>query len=426
MDSQKSVKLFKNQSYLQMSFTLMLFFASWAIWWSFFQIWLTSESNGLGLSGSSVGTIYSTNSFVTLILMFFYGVFQDKLVIKRTLLIFCSTLSVLVGPFFVWLYGPLIESNFILALIIGSLFLSAGFLSAAGIYEAVSERFSRFFNFNYGQARAWGSFGYAISALVAGFLFVINPNLNFWVGSLLGLTLLIILIFWKSKSEKVIDEKVKDENSETSAPQLKEVLNLLKVKDVWIIITFIMFTWSFYTIYDQQMFPDFYTKLFSSPEFGQQMYGTLNSIQVFFEAFMMALVPIIMMKIGVKRTLILGVIVMFFRIGLSGVFNDPTIVSIIKMLHALEVPLFSLPMFRYITLHFDTKLSATLYMIGFQIAAQVGQVILSTPLGILRDYVGYEKTFFVIIAIIFITGIFATFQLKNDNQNVYGAPFIKK
>lgn len=101
MDSQKSVKLFKNQSYLQMSFTLMLFFASWAIWWSFFQIWLTSESNGLGLSGSSVGTIYSTNSFVTLILMFFYGVFQDKLVIKRTLLIFCSTLSVLVGPFFV-------------------------------------------------------------------------------------------------------------------------------------------------------------------------------------------------------------------------------------------------------------------------------------------------------------------------------------
>ncbi|PTH98477.1 MFS transporter, partial [Staphylococcus xylosus] len=184
--------------------------------------------------------------------------------------------------------------------------------------------------------------------------------------------------------------------------------------------------WSFYTIYDQQMFPDFYTKLFSSPEFGQQMYGTLNSIQVFFEAFMMALVPIIMMKIGVKRTLILGVIVMFFRIGLSGVFNDPTIVSVIKMLHALEVPLFSLPMFRYITLHFDTKLSATLYMIGFQIAAQVGQVILSTPLGILRDYVGYEKTFFVIIAIIFITGIFATFQLKNDNQNVYGDPFIKK
>lgn len=131
MDSQKSVKLFKNQSYLQMSFTLMLFFASWAIWWSFFQIWLTSESNGLGLSGSSVGTIYSTNSFVTLILMFFYGVFQDKLVIKRTLLIFCSTLSVLVGPFFCMVIWPInrkqfhISSYHRIAFFVGRIFVSS-------------------------------------------------------------------------------------------------------------------------------------------------------------------------------------------------------------------------------------------------------------------------------------------------------------
>src|SRR5699024_3421980 len=126
-----------------------------------------------------------------------------------------------VGPFFVWFYGPLIESNFILALILGSLFLSAGFLSASGIYEAVAERFSRFFNFKYGQARAWGSFGYAISALAAGFLFVINPSLNFWLGSILGLILLLILVFWKSKDDKNIEEAAKNEDSEASAPKLK-------------------------------------------------------------------------------------------------------------------------------------------------------------------------------------------------------------
>lgn len=425
MINPNSFKLFKNQSYLQMSLVLMLFFASWAIWWSFFQIWLTSENNGLGLSGSSVGTIYSTNSFVTLILMFVYGILQDKLVIKRTLLIFCSSLSVLVGPFFIWIYGPLIKSNFIVALILGSLFLSAGFLSSAGIYEAVAERFSRFFNFKYGQARAWGSFGYAISALVAGFLFVYNPNLNFWLGSVLGLLLFLILIFWKSKKENTIDKKIGDASTEASVPNIKEILMLLKVKDVWIIIIFIMFTWSFYTIYDQQMFPDFYTKLFASPEVGQQWYGTLNSIQVFFEALMMAIVPYIMLKIGVKNTLILGVIVMFFRIGLSAIFDDPFIISLVKMFHALEVPLFSLPMFRYITLHFNTKFSATLYMIGFQIAAQIGQVVLSTPLGILRDHIGYDRTFLVIITIVFIAGIFATLQLKNDDTYVYGDPFIK-
>lgn len=417
---------FKNKSYLQSSFTLLIFFASWSIWWSFFQIWLTSEKNGLGLSGSEVGTIYSANSFVTLILMFAYGILQDKLVLKRSLLIFCATMSTLVGPFFIWIYAPLIQNYFTIGIIVGSLFLSAGFLSAAGIYEAVSERFSRYFDFKYGQARAWGSFGYAISALVAGFLFVKNPEYNFWIGSILGLFLLLNLIFWKPKQEDKAKDEILDEDVDSSIPSFKEMLDLLKLPHLWVIVIFIMFSWSFYTIYDQQMFPDFYTQLFSSPETGQQMYGTLNSIQVFFEALMMGVVPIIMYKLGVRNTLLLGVCVMVARIGLSGVLTTPFTISIIKMMHAIEVPLFMLPMFRYITLHFNPKLSATLYMIGFQIAAQIGQVILSTPLGTLRDNIGYSNTFLVISGIALISGIFAIFAFKKDDEDVYGDPFIRQ
>ncbi len=417
---------FKNKSYLQSSFTLLIFFASWSIWWSFFQIWLTSEKNGLGLSGSEVGTIYSANSFVTLILMFAYGILQDKLVLKRSLLIFCATMSTLVGPFFIWIYAPLIQNHFTIGIIVGSLFLSAGFLSAAGIYEAVSERFSRYFDFKYGQARAWGSFGYAISALVAGFLFVKNPEYNFWIGSILGLFLLLNLIFWKPKQEDKAKNEIRDEDVDSSIPSFKEMLDLLKLPHLWVIVIFIMFSWSFYTIYDQQMFPDFYTQLFSSPETGQQMYGTLNSIQVFFEALMMGVVPIIMYKLGVRNTLLLGVCVMVARIGLSGVLTTPFTISIIKMMHAIEVPLFMLPMFRYITLHFNPKLSATLYMIGFQIAAQIGQVILSTPLGTLRDNIGYSNTFLVISGIALISGIFAIFAFKKDDEDVYGDPFIRQ
>ncbi|HAP9272164.1 TPA: MFS transporter, partial [Enterococcus faecium] len=190
------VNVFKNQSYLQSSATLLLFFASWGVWWSFFQLWLTSESNGLGLSGSAVGTVFSANSLVTLILMFIYGTLQDKLYIKRNLLIFASVLATLVGPFFIWIYGPLLDNNFNLGIIMGALFLSAGYLASVGVFEAVSERFSRLFGFEYGQARAWGSFGYALVALLAGFLFVKNPHLNFWAGSFFGSLLLLNLLFW--------------------------------------------------------------------------------------------------------------------------------------------------------------------------------------------------------------------------------------
>ena len=118
---------------------------------------------------------------------------------------------------------------------------------------------------------------------------------------------------------------------------------------------------------------------------------------------MMGVVPIIMKKIGVRNSLLLGATVMFLRIGLCGVFHDPVSVSIVKLFHSIEVPLFCLPAFRYFTLHFDTKLSATLYMVGFQIASQIGQVIFSTPMGALHDAMG--------------------FVIKKDDQEVGGDPF---
>ncbi|MEJ7511855.1 MFS transporter, partial [Staphylococcus lugdunensis] len=93
---------------------------------------------------------------------------------------------------------------------------------------------------------------------------------------------------------------------------------------------------------------------------------------------------------------------------------------------ALEVPLFILPIFRYITLHFDTKLSATIYMVGYNVSAQVGQVILSGPLGTLRDHIGYQPTFFVISSIVLLAGVFAFVTLRKDDEYVFGDPFIRE
>lgn len=425
MELRHKLRELKNPSYLQSSTTMLLFFASWGIWWSFFQLWLTSEQNGLGLSGSKVGTIFSINSVASLVLMFIYGTIQDKLFIKRHLLIFNAILATLIAPFFIFVYAPLLQSHFILGVWIGAIFLSAAYLSAVGVLEATTERFSRIFGFAYGQSRAWGSFGYAISALVAGFIFVKDPRLNFIGGSIIGLFLLLDLVFWRPKEERDALKAISELKTKDSTPKLKDMLGLLKIPVLWQIIFFVMFSWTFYNVFDQQMFPEFYTSLFSSNAVGQQTYGTLNSIQVFVEALMLGLVPILMKKIGVRKTLLLGTAIMCLRIGLCGFITDPIAISCVKMLHSLEVPLFVLSIFRYFTLHFDTKLSATLYMIGFQIAAQVGQVILSTPLGILRDNMGYSMTFKIIAFIVLITGIYGFFIIKKDNEFVNGQPLEK-
>ncbi|HAR0835060.1 TPA: MFS transporter, partial [Enterococcus faecium] len=218
-------------------------------------------------------------------------------------------------------------------------------LASVGVFEAVSERFSRLFGFEYGQARAWGSFGYALVALLAGFLFVKNPHLNFWAGSFFGSLLLLNLLFWNPKVEREANQNFNQEQAESnSIPSLKEMFDLMKLPQLWTIIIFIVFTWTFYTVFDQQMFPGFYTGLFSTSANGEKIYGTLNAIQVFCEALMMGIVPIIMRKLGVRNTLLLGVTIMCVRIGLCGFASTPLSVSCIKMLHALEVPLFTLPM----------------------------------------------------------------------------------
>ena len=169
----KKKSLFKNPFYRFDSLNILLFFTAWGIWWSFFQIWLT---NTLHFSGEQVGTIYSFNSAITLILMFVYGAIQDRLGLKRHLLIFCSVMEMLLGPFFTWLYAPLLHSSFYLGTFLGSLYLSFAFLAASPTFEAVTERISRRYRFEYGQARSWGSFGYAVSALLAGFLFTIRSE----------------------------------------------------------------------------------------------------------------------------------------------------------------------------------------------------------------------------------------------------------
>ena len=411
----------KNGAYLQSSATLLLFFASWGIWWSFFQIWLTNEEHGLGLNGSEVGTVYSVNSLATLVIMFFYGTIQDKLGLKRTLVIIASVAMALVAPFFLFVYEPLLRHVFFLGVLAGAVFLSLGYMAAAGLLEAVAERMSRTYGFEYGQARMWGSFGYAMAALMAGFLFTINPTLNFIGGSIFGVVCLLVQLFWRTSSVPVAP----GHSDHPQTPSLREMAGLLKIPRLWLIIVFVLFTWTFYTVYDQQMFPEFYTTLFETKERGQQVYGVLNSIQVFVEATMMGVVPILMRKVGVRTTLMMGVTVMCLRILGTAVFDDAVLVSIVKMFHAIEVPLFILAIFRYFTLHFPSALSATLYMVGFQISAQIGNVILSQPLGALRDSIGYQSTFYVISAIVFAAGVYAYFTLKRDDQDVYGDPFVR-
>lgn len=412
----------KNPFYVSNSLNILLFFAGWGIWWSFFQIWLTTKE---GFSGAQVGEIYSFNSAFSLIMNLVYSNIQDRLGIRRNLLVFCAVLQVFLGPFFTFLFVPMLRSHFLMGALIGSCYLTLAYLSASPMFEALTERVSRRFNYQYGSARGWGSFGYALSALIAGFLFTIDPALLFWLGSGIAVVLLVLLLCWNPiRNEKDVAkfENPMVKERENSKPASKDFLNIFKIRSLWEIAIFLVFSGTFYTIFDQQMFPQFFTQFFKTQAVGDHMYGILNSVEVFLEAIMMGLVPLLMKKIGVRRTILVGVTFMFIRIGGCGLITNPVGVSIIKLLHAPETAIFCVVMFRYYTLHYDPRVSATINIVT-GIAGSFGQILLSTPLGILRDHIGYQPTFLVIAGIVFYAGIYGYFIIRKDDQEVNGEKF---
>ena len=206
---------------------------------------------------------------------------------------------------------------------------------------------------------------------------------------------------------------------ENSKPSSKDFLNIFKIRSLWEIAIFLVFSGTFYTIFDQQMFPQFFTQFFKTQAIGDHMYGILNSVEVFLEAIMMGLVPLLMKKIGVRRTILVGVTFMFIRIGGCGLITNPVGVSIIKLLHAPETAIFCVVMFRYYTLHYDPRVSATINIVT-GIAGAFGQILLSTPLGMLRDHIGYQPTFLVIAGIVFCAGLYGYFIIRKDDQEVNG------
>ncbi|MCX8642737.1 oligosaccharide MFS transporter [Gilliamella sp. B3791] len=408
------MNIIANRNYWFSSGYLITFYAAWSLWWSFYAIWLKSK---IGLSGEQLGTVYAANSAAAMFFMIFYGIIQDKLQIGKAVITFQSIVMILIGPFLIYVYEPLLKSDFIIGVCIGAPVLSAGFISGCALIDSFIERISRLFGFEFGPARFWGSFGYAAATFVAGILFGIDPHINFWMASAVAVIFFIINLTFTPKRYPVDANKDRVIEKTSTIPTLSEIFSLFGMKKFWLFVFFIIGTNSFYTIYDQQLFPNFYTSFFEKNEDGYRVYGYLNSFQVFLEAACMILAPYFINKVGAKKSLLIAALVMICRIALSASLHNVYLISLIKLFHAIETPLFILAVFKYVVANFDARLSSTLYLVGFNISSNIGVIALSWVVGKLFDNTGYSTTFYVLASIVLFILIVAIFTLTNDRKN---------
>ncbi|MBU5265002.1 MFS transporter [Bacillus atrophaeus] len=392
--------------YWKLSAYFFFFFFTWSSSYSLFAIWLGQEIN---LNGSATGIIFSVNAIFSLCMQPLYGFISDKLGLKKNILFMISFLLIFTGPFYIFIYGPLLQYNVFLGAVVGGFYLGAAFLAGIGAIETYVEKVSRKYNFEYGKSRMWGSLGWASATFFAGQLFNINPNINFWVASVSAVILMAIIM-----SVKI--EMTDYERNRADSVRLKDVGQLFLLKDFWFFMMYIIGVTCVYSVYDQQ-FPIYYASLFPTASMGNQVFGYLNSVQVFLEAGMMFLAPFIVNKFGMKNSLILAGFLMSFRIVGSGIVGGPVGISSMKLIHALELPIMLIAIFKYLAANFDTRLSSVLYLVGFQFASQVGTSILSPLAGGLYDSVGFRQTYLIMGSLVFCFTIISIFTLVDSKKS---------
>ena len=398
----------KNSVYLRLSSFLFTFFFCWLVFLAFMPIWFKQV---LHLSGAQIGTIYAANAIAAMTFQPIYGYISDRIGLRKHLLGFINFCVAMTAPFFLLVYQPLLESFFFAGVVAGALFMAIAYNAGVAAIESFVEKAGRSNEFEFGRARCWGSLGAAVGIFAAGLVFNLNPSYIFILASIMSLPLAAILYTTRLKAA---DLEIAQKNNIS----LADVKALFKIKNVWLFMIFILGSACVYSVFDQQ-FAIYYASLFPTEAEGNEAFGYLNSFQVFLEAAAMFAAPYFVNKLGAKRSLILAGTIMTCRMVGSGVVVNTIGISAIKLLHAVELSLLLVAVFKYIAKNFDNRLASVMYLVGYQLSNQLGAAILSPVVGSFYDSIGFPSTYLFLGAVVGSFTLFGAFVLVSDSKAPY-------
>lgn len=374
-------------------FMLFFFFYYFIMsaYFPFFPIWLADVNH---LTKSETGLIFSFIALFAIVFQTAFGLISDKLGLRKHLLWCIVGLLILFAPFFIFVLAPLLQYNIYLGALAGGIYLGFVFSGGAGAVEAYIERVSRANHFEYGRVRVSGCVGWAICASITGILFSINPNITFWIASGFGLFLAVLLVVSRPEpgSTAQVLDKLGANRREFS---LFMALELLRMPRFWAFLLYVIGVASIYDVFDQQ-FANFFKGFFSSPQRGTEVFGFVTTGGELLNALIMFFTPAIINRIGAKNALLVAGTIMSMRIIGSSFAGSGIEVIILKTLHMFELPFLLVGTFKYISSVFDPRLSATLFLIGFNLAKQISAVVLSPWVGRMYDTVGFHQAYLVL------------------------------
>ncbi|MEZ2583471.1 oligosaccharide MFS transporter [Kluyvera intermedia] len=390
--------------YYKISSFIFLYFFTWSASIGLFAIWLGQKAE---LSGAVIGTVFAVNGIFSVILKPIYGYILDKIGMSKYLLYFVVVMSALMAPFFIYVYQPLLLSHTMVGIVVGAIYLSFAWYAGVAACESYADRYSRLNSMEFGQIRMWGSLGWAVASSFSGLLFNISPAYNFILGSVASLVMLAVLMSLK------VDTQTANASAVISKDKivLKDVFDLLKSGKFWAFCLYVAgVAWMMFVA--EQQFSRYFVTFFNDVHEGNTVFGLLGTVQSGTEFVMYIFMPMFVNYIGAKRGLLIVGVLVGARLVISGLCDSHLLISVIKPLYGLEICLLLVSVFKYIAEHFDKRVNATMYLLGYQAMLYIGNVVVSSPAGLLYDRIGFEKTYMIMGAIALFFTLVSAFTLS--------------
>ncbi|MFE6968815.1 oligosaccharide MFS transporter [Isoptericola sp. NPDC057653] len=386
------------------------YFASWQLVFTFLPLWLKHE----GMTPGPIGVVGTVQAVTALLLQPLYGVLQDRLGFRKNLFYFVVICGALMGPFFMFVFMPLIGVNQVLAAVVGGVFLSLCLNSGVGVVEAFNERNARANNFEYGHIRLFGSIAGGTMSLVGGFIWAANPDSIWWAGSFSAVVLGTLLFLARTPKPGEPGARAAGvDGDQGSRPRVtRESVRALVTSRSFVGFCVLMFgTAAIYDVFDAQ-FPNYFVEMIGGN--ADVLFTRVVSVQIFAEAAFMVVAPFIVNKIGARNGLLVFAVVLVVRVLGSAFITGPEMLVVWRLLAAIEMPFMLVSVMKYITRMFDVRISATAYMLGFNMSKQIGVALFSTVFGYSYEAIGFAHSYVVMAVVVAVVTTAAVVLMRDD------------
>ncbi|NIY46364.1 MFS transporter [Cedecea colo] len=381
----------KNTNFWMFGLFFFFYFFIMGAYFPFFPIWLHDINH---ISKSDTGIIFASISFFSLLFQPIFGLLSDKLGLRKHLLWIITGMLVMFAPFFIYAFGPLLQTHILLGSIVGGIYLGFIYNGGAPAIEAYIEKVSRRSSFEFGRARLFGCVGWALCASIVGIMFTINNQFVFWLGS--GCAVILAILLFIAKPEMQPSAEVADSLGANHSPfSFRLALELLKNRKLWFLSLYVVGVSCTYDVFDQQ-FANFFTSFFESGQQGTRVFGYVTTMGELLNACIMFFAPLIVNRIGGKNALLLAGAIMSVRIIGSSFASTPLEVVVLKTLHMFEIPFLIVGCFKYITSQFEVRFSATIYLVCFCFFKQLAMMFMSIFAGYMYDRIGFHGAYLVL------------------------------